>query len=717
MAQIIQYKDRERDASVYPITVGAAVYMSDGTTENVTLDNIIARKVDSISIVDDPTLQNTGDYPYVPTTVGSNDTALLDDNLQKNARINIGVDGIITGVEKQVGDIKQQVENKQDRLETGVNIKFINGFNILGPGTLDVYKTDTVIGIDSSLIVDSSNAIMNSTVTQKFNSVSTDMSTLRSDISNDMSTLRNDVSADMSTLRSDISNDMSTLRNDVSTDMSTLRSDVSILRNDIPLILGGNSIVVKNSSSTASGNFTTALGVGTTATQEGESSFGKYNISKANTLFSIGNGTENNKMNLVEAKTTNDVFLYSKIKGGYVKLDDIIGRLDLNVYDINDSLLSDDIYDISSLEDYEMPLTTYFDRMQNFLTVRFVDLGDRHFYIPTLPSTSTTDYNISTSSIFTVKVKNDNITLSRTTGSYIIDGLLYGMTPEPYYIIANEAITTSLYYNFSNVLETSRLFYLYSGNVSKNNNFDFRCVLLSSMSDKSITEITNNDKGYINVHRYGDNFSIQSLSAIGDYYPFMCTTNIENANGTLSFDMIGTRVGPVVLKVTNNSGVKTIYLPICKHDDDSMIVVRLKESTYINSPFTIESRNSTFNSLDKISYMNLTVKDKVTPNVYSTNNNIIRTEVCPFKCYSTLTAHYYNSASGSNIRVNIGSSYISFGYSDFAGWAREIGLASGYNCPVYFVHGGNILFVAVADNRTGVTYLYNCDPDAGVQFS
>ena len=219
MAQIIQYKDRERDASVYPITVGAAVYMSDGTTENVTLDNIIARKVDSISIVDDPTLQNTGDYPYVPTTVGSNDTALLDDNLQKNARINIGVDGIITGVEKQVGDIKQQVENKQDRLETGVNIKFINGFNILGPGTLDVYKTDTVIGIDSSLIVDSSNAIMNSTVTQKFNDVNNDLSTLRQDVSTNISNLEQDVSTNISNLRQDFSNNISNLEQDVSTNI------------------------------------------------------------------------------------------------------------------------------------------------------------------------------------------------------------------------------------------------------------------------------------------------------------------------------------------------------------------------------------------------------------------------------------------------------------------------------------------------------------------
>ena len=67
MAQIIQYKDRENDTSVYPVTVGAAVYMDfNDTSKYLTLDDVMLLKPDSIILFDASYDANIG-YTYVPT--------------------------------------------------------------------------------------------------------------------------------------------------------------------------------------------------------------------------------------------------------------------------------------------------------------------------------------------------------------------------------------------------------------------------------------------------------------------------------------------------------------------------------------------------------------------------------------------------------------------------------------------------------------------------
>ena len=54
--------------------------------------------------------------------------------------------------------------NKQDKIVSGQHIKTINGVNIVGSGDVSIYVNKNLIGIDSSLDEDSSNAIMNSTM-------------------------------------------------------------------------------------------------------------------------------------------------------------------------------------------------------------------------------------------------------------------------------------------------------------------------------------------------------------------------------------------------------------------------------------------------------------------------------------------------------------------------------------------------------------------------
>ena len=41
--------------------------------------------------------------------------------------------------------------NKQDKIVSGQHIKTINGVNIVGPGNVEIYKNENIIGVDSSL--------------------------------------------------------------------------------------------------------------------------------------------------------------------------------------------------------------------------------------------------------------------------------------------------------------------------------------------------------------------------------------------------------------------------------------------------------------------------------------------------------------------------------------------------------------------------------------
>ena len=63
-----------------------------------------------------------------------------------------------------VSNITSNYQNKQDRIVSFEHIKTINGVNIVGPGDVSIYINKNLIGIDSSLDEDSSNAIMNSTM-------------------------------------------------------------------------------------------------------------------------------------------------------------------------------------------------------------------------------------------------------------------------------------------------------------------------------------------------------------------------------------------------------------------------------------------------------------------------------------------------------------------------------------------------------------------------
>lgn len=166
MAQIIQYKERSEDSSVYPVTVGSAVYMNVGDTSILdTLDNVIRTKIEAVNVLIDTSI-NTIEYPYVPTAPD----VLLTDNQKENAVKNLGLDELSQKVDVMVTNLS----NKQDKLQHGAdgNIKRINGANILGPGNVNIFAIEKEwVSVDDSLSIESDNPVQNKAITAKFNEV------------------------------------------------------------------------------------------------------------------------------------------------------------------------------------------------------------------------------------------------------------------------------------------------------------------------------------------------------------------------------------------------------------------------------------------------------------------------------------------------------------------------------------------------------------------
>ena len=186
MAQIIQYKDRERDTSVYPVTVGAAVYMDfkDSSTYQ-TLDDVMAIKPDSI-IIYDASVEESAINGYTSLLVNIDQS--LTETQQAIALQNLGIQDIVNNWRDSILDITLTCQNKQDKIVSFEHIKTINNVNIVGPGNVTLYEGFDIIGLDSSLDKDSSNAIMNSTVTNKFNELEDYVTTQDSSIINYVTT-------------------------------------------------------------------------------------------------------------------------------------------------------------------------------------------------------------------------------------------------------------------------------------------------------------------------------------------------------------------------------------------------------------------------------------------------------------------------------------------------------------------------------------------------
>ena len=147
MAQIIQYKDREKDTSVYPVTVASAVYMDfKDSSKYQTLDDVIRAKPDSI-ILFDASYDGSVNYEYISTNNGE----ILPENLKENVWENIGIKKLLHDLEVSVSNITSDYQNKQDKIVSFEHIKTINGVNIVGPGNVEIYKNESIIGVDSSL--------------------------------------------------------------------------------------------------------------------------------------------------------------------------------------------------------------------------------------------------------------------------------------------------------------------------------------------------------------------------------------------------------------------------------------------------------------------------------------------------------------------------------------------------------------------------------------
>jgi hypothetical protein len=190
MAQIIQYKDRLLDTSVYPVTVAAAVYVRTGDNDEYlnTLDTVLHTKVESISVYKDDTLGGVQEYEYVSTQKGK----ILDASEQENVHENIGIQSIINEIESYVSNRILDYDKKQDKLQHGIdentgNIKTINGCNILGHGNVNIVEFEHHVGVDEQFDINSSNAIMNKTTTIKVNQIDSSITSINQHIDSSFS--------------------------------------------------------------------------------------------------------------------------------------------------------------------------------------------------------------------------------------------------------------------------------------------------------------------------------------------------------------------------------------------------------------------------------------------------------------------------------------------------------------------------------------------------
>lgn len=85
--------------------------------------------------------------------------------------------------------------------------------------------------------------------------------------------------------------------------------------NELPLIKGNNETSVATIRSTANGEYSTALGIGCTTNNLGECAVGKFNMSTESdnpseqTLFSVGNGSYQQKRNVFEVTGNGDIYI------------------------------------------------------------------------------------------------------------------------------------------------------------------------------------------------------------------------------------------------------------------------------------------------------------------------------------------------------------------------------------------------------------------------
>ena len=347
MAQIIQYKDRTNDVSVYPITTAEAVYCNLDTDSSLcTLDNVLVTKIEGqeISRIENP----NHDIKYVTTDASQG----LNEIEKDHARENIGVNKLIYDLSTNLDSKALNIELKQDKLYHSQNpddgnIKTINGVYILGPGNVNIYDKG-VIGVDNALDTSSENAISNSTVTQKFNTVDNSINILDSSLSvldSSFNDLKTHVGETIDTKLSKIPFQQGEGLNSANLLDSSAQGDYSVAigyetqaKKPYTLVGGIHSV--------ANGQSSLSFGDNTLTSNENEIAFGKYNKSNESTLFSIGNGTdEENRSNIIEILNDGTTALDGNFKSNKILSDSIdTSTINTSTINVNDSITSPTIY-------------------------------------------------------------------------------------------------------------------------------------------------------------------------------------------------------------------------------------------------------------------------------------------------------------------------------------------------------------------------------------
>ena len=245
-----------------------------------------------------------------------------------------------------VKETRAALSGKQDTLVSGTNIKTINGETLLGEGNIDIQGGGGSITIDPSLDSGSTNPVANSAITTAINEK---QNKLTGAIGISINQYQNTISLDVpifkaKDFRSCFVGDNPNYPNIVSGQYSFAVGLNNNVTGNYSLAVGGldhygegNSATTTNTFAFGRGNIaksfcSTVVGYHNSSSNKYETAFGQYNNSvsasttfgdSGNTLFSVGNGTNNARHNAFEIRQNGDIYISKD--GQDVKLQDQLG--------------------------------------------------------------------------------------------------------------------------------------------------------------------------------------------------------------------------------------------------------------------------------------------------------------------------------------------------------------------------------------------------------
>ena len=364
-------------------------------------------------------------------------------------------------------------------------------------------------------------------------------------------------------------------------------------------------------------------------------------------MFSIGNGTSGSKSNILEVQSS-DVIIYSPSKNGYARLDDIIARLTLNLYDKNGNLQGKDIYDITKY-DHPFDSSIYVNRKESYLTIEANDYfyctplapNKKELYIQTSWVSSDYIFRIIENDILKI-TSSSNVYLNSVSYNLTYHGInkLYYFQPGYLYKCLDASGLIPSDCNWFMVRHHSGTIYASSADRNK---VIFDIVYINDLVTGFSNLDQNNFGNSLSVMRYGDTFTITRSN--WQIRPFVVAPYVRTSSTGFEVVAYCSDIGPAYVKLKFNSGhyinfplvdINTKFVVVKTYSDTSAttyIVPTTATDRYIlNDKLYISSLNTSLTVAPAVTTKFCTwygILDSYDYNVYyyNTPDNVIITHL------------------------------------------------------------------------------------------